>query len=235
MKISPYCYWFSRISPRQDIRYGQLVDKLGELDPYGQHQVLWKLFDVAPEERTDRAEFLFRYEKKGKLPVFYVLSRRQPYDRSGLWQIDQKPYKPALMIGDRLAFKLRVNPIVTRKGETNGRSKRHDVVMDAKRQMNWKTLPKDQHPMLADLAQKAGIRWLLARAERLGCRFEEETLRADGYRTWRQYGSKGIELSTLDFDGFLTIAGLELFTAALLNGVGPAKGFGCGLLLVRRV
>lgn len=235
MKTSPYCYWLSRVSPRQDIRYGQLVDELDELDPYGQHQVLWKLFDVVPEERTGRAEFLFRSEKKGKLPVFYVLSRRQPYDHSGLWQIDKKPYKPALMIGDRLAFKLRVNPIVTRKGEANGRSKRHDVVMDAKRQMNWKTIPKDQHPMLADLAQKAGVRWLQARAERLGCRFEEKTLRADGYRTWRQTVGKRIELSMMDLEGTLTVTNPGLLSAALFNGVGPAKGFGCGLLLLRRV
>ena len=56
-------HWFSRVTARPDVSRRQLVD-LGGLDPYGQHQVLWKLFEVAQEERTERAEFLFRTEKK---------------------------------------------------------------------------------------------------------------------------------------------------------------------------
>jgi CRISPR system Cascade subunit CasE len=57
----------------------------------------------------------------------------------------------------------------------------------------------------------------------------------DGYRSWRQRGGKGIALSTLDFEGHLTVANAEIFRTALFSGIGPAKAFGCGLLLVRRV
>lgn len=227
-------HWLSRVTSRPDINYRQLVG-LGALDPYGQHQVLWKLFEVAEEERTERAEFLFRTEKKDDLPVFYVLSQRQPRDRAGLWDIESKPYQPDIQIGDRLAFKLRVNPVVTRAREAGSRSKRHDVVMDAKYQMNWKNLPEGQRPTLAYLAQEAGGTWLRARAERLGCKFDDATLRADGYRTWRQHSAKSIELSMLDLEGCLMVADPKSFKDALCKGVGPAKGFGCGLLLVRRV
>lgn len=226
-------HWLSRVTSRPDINYRQFVD-LGALDPYGQHQGLWKLFEVAQEERTGRVEFLFRTEKKDGLPVFYVLSKRQPRDRTGLWDIESKPYQPDIQIGDRLAFKLRVNPVVTREGEAGSRSKRHDVVMDAKHQMNWKNLPEGRRPTLAYVAQKAGETWLRARAERLGCKFDDATLRADGYRTWRKHSAKSIELSMLDLEGCLTIADPARFADALLKGVGPAKGFGCGLLLVRR-
>jgi CRISPR system Cascade subunit CasE len=227
-------HWLSRVTSRPDINYRQLVG-LGALDPYGQHQVLWKLFEVAQEERTERAEFLFRTEKKDGLPVFYVLSKRQPRDSMGLWNIESKPYQPEIKVSNRLAFKLRVNPVVTREGEGGSRSKRHDVVMDAKHQMNWKSLPEGQRPTLSYLAQKAGETWLRARAERLGCRFDDATLRADGYRNWRKHRAKSMELSMLDLEGCLTVADPERFTDALCKGVGPAKGFGCGLLLVRRV
>lgn len=227
-------HWLSRVTPRPDVTYCQLVD-LGALDPYGQHQALWKLFDVAKKDRTDRAEFLFRTESKNRLPAFYLLSQRQPLDHAGLWDIESKPYQPDIQVGNRLAFKLRVNPVVTRAGEAGSRSKRHDVVMDAKRQMNWKHLPEGQRPTLASLAQKAGETWLQARAERLGCKFDDAAVRADGYLTWRKHSAKSIELSMLDLEGCLTIVDPARFTDALLKGVGPAKGFGCGLLLVRRV
>jgi CRISPR system Cascade subunit CasE len=58
----------------------------------------------------------------------------------------------------------------------------------------------------------------------------------DGYRTWRQhFGSKGIELATVDFEGTLEVADPARFLDALVRGVGPAKAFGCGLMLVRRI
>jgi len=69
-------YWFSRITPRPDLGYRQIV-ALGDLDPYGPHQALWKLFDAAPEERTNRTEFLFRAEQQKGLPAYFVLLSRQ--------------------------------------------------------------------------------------------------------------------------------------------------------------
>ena len=227
-------HWFSRVTSRPNITYRQLVD-LGALDPYGQHQALWKLFEVTKEERTERAEFLFRAEKKDKLPLFYVLSKRQPHDRTGLWDIESKAYHPDIQVGDRLTFKLRANPVVSRKGEAGNRGQRHDVVMNPKQQMNWKNLPKEQRPTLAYLAQKAGETWLRGREVRMGCKFDDNNLRADGYCTWRKHSAKNIELSMLDFEGCLTVGDPNVFLEALYNGVGPAKGFGCGLLLVRRI
>ena len=41
-------------------------------------------------------------------------------------------------------------------------------------------------------------------------------------------------LRTLDFGGILTVVDPERFIEALYQGVGSAKAFGCGLMLVRR-
>ncbi|MGH8596506.1 MAG: type I-E CRISPR-associated protein Cas6/Cse3/CasE, partial [Gammaproteobacteria bacterium] len=134
--------------------------------------------------------------------------------------------------GERLVFKLRVNPVVTRKTQ---RGRRHDVVMDTKLKMDWRNLPPEQRPTLAQLAYDAGSHWLLGRAEKLACEFDASVLRVDGHDIWRQRQGRKIELSTLDFEGILRVAEPDCFLEALLNGIGPAKAFGCGLLLVRRL
>jgi len=95
---------------------------LGSLDPYGQHGALCALFDLPPrEQRRDKpTPFLFRAERiepasalghtrpgLAGLPVFYVLSQQKPEDRSGVWRIEVRQYRPDLRAGDQLAFKLR--------------------------------------------------------------------------------------------------------------------------------
>ena len=60
-------------------------------------------------------------------------------------------------------------------------------------------------------------------------------LRVDGHRVHRKLGRHGIVVSTLDFEGELRVTDPEAFLSALSNGIGPAKAFGCGLMLVRRL
>ena len=241
-------HWLSRITPRAGIGWKELT-RLGTLDPYGQHQALCRLFDLPPKEQHSEKStpFLFRAERIEPasamgyvhpdlvgLPVFYVLSKEKPEDRPGLWRIEMNDngYRPDLREGDRLAFKLRANPVVTRKTD---QGRRHDVVMDAKRKMNWESLPPEERPTLAQLAYDAGSQWLLGRAEKMGCKFDASVLRVDGHSTWRQRHGKKIELSTLDFEGILQVTEPDGFLKALQNGIGPAKAFGCGLMLVRRL
>jgi CRISPR system Cascade subunit CasE len=225
--------WLSRVSPREGLSPAQLV-KLGNLSPYGQHQALWKLFNVDKSERNGRVEFLFRCDERNGLPVFYLFSRRKPLDISGTWLIESKALDPDIRAGDRLAFKLRVNPVISKPVDAGRRGKRHDVVMDAKVRLGWKEIPIDRRPPLAETVQEAGGKWLRSREERLGAEIEKN-MRADGYRIWRRQGSKGIELATLDFEGSLNVTNPELFLQAMFEGIGPAKAFGCGLLLVRRI
>jgi CRISPR system Cascade subunit CasE len=40
---------------------------------------------------------------------------------------------------------------------------------------------------------------------------------------------------SVDFDGVLEVVDPDVLTAALFNGIGPSKAFGCGLMLVRKV
>jgi CRISPR system Cascade subunit CasE len=222
-------YLLSRVTLRTDLRVSQIA-QLARLDPYGQHQAVWQLFDAPPATARTSTPFLFRHEWQGDLPAFYVLSPSMPQDRADLWHIQSKPYAPQLAVGDRLHFKLRVNPVVTRNG------KRHDVVMDMKQRSGWKDLPPAERPALNVLAYEAGKTWLAERAEKHGFSITPGSLLVDGYRAHevRRRGHALIRFSTLDFTGLLTVSDPAKLLSILYYGIGPAKGFGCGLMLVKR-
>jgi len=203
-------------------------------DSYRSHQILWRLFGT-PEQKN--REFLFRQQEDAGWPTYFVVSLRPPGDPGILWQVQSKDYAPVIQRGQSLAFSLRTNPVVTRKNQA-GKPARHDVVMDLKKRSGYKDKPAGERPSLGWLAQKAGIEWLQRRSDANGFAIDPEQVRVDGYRRHRSrkaHTKHPIEYSTLDFDGMLEITDLEKFQSALFNGIGPAKGFGCGLLLVRRV
>ncbi|HUU39688.1 MAG TPA: type I-E CRISPR-associated protein Cas6/Cse3/CasE [Desulfatiglandales bacterium] len=239
-------YFLYRICPKHDLSYKQIM-KIGDLDPYGQHQAAWKLFDLPRQEKKEKADFLFRFEidKQNKLPVFYVLSCKQhPRDRESLWDIESKNYKPDIRNGDRFAFKLRVNPVVTKKPSEPDpnpkKRKRHDVVMEAKTRLKNKCIARNKWPHINEIVHNAGIEWLRKRGNENGFVFRDEDeyreVRAEGYQTYQFYKNRGkVRFSSLDFTGTLSVTDHNLFKEILFKGLGPAKAFGCGLMLVKRI
>lgn len=212
---------------RATVRDRHLLRRLA-VGPYGVHQLVWSLFaDDADRQR----DFLFRELDQSGLPAFFILSLREPLQLPG-WLIETKPFVLQLEPGDRLGFSLRANPVVRRHDDTDRRV-RHDVVMDAKRRAreSGAAAPRPQ------LIHESGQEWLLKRQSALGVRFEEATLRIDGYQVRRfekDAGSGRIHLATLDFLGVLTVVDPEVLIHQVQRGIGPGKSFGCGLMLLRR-
>lgn len=204
--------------------------------PYVEHQWLWNFF---PAPEGTRRDFLFRRSDVGASPRFYVVSKRPPLARTSAWEIQTREYAPELKAGDRLHFDLRANPVVTRT--LDGKHGRHDVVMQEKKRLlqerglaRWQDWQDDDKPALYTLVRKAGDAWLRSRASRLGFEVDEDNLAVDGYQRHSEKDGR-IRFSTVDFSGELTVADAAMFATALHDGVGPAKSFGCGLLLVRRI
>ncbi|MEX2445558.1 MAG: type I-E CRISPR-associated protein Cas6/Cse3/CasE [Alkalispirochaeta sp.] len=84
--------------------------------------------------------------------------------------------------------------------------------------------------------------WLERKGERVGFRLIEpkRTLVTEGYmrhtfQKARKRGSRPVTFSSIDFHGVLEVTERGAFSRALTDGIGSAKGFGCGLLLVKRV
>jgi CRISPR system Cascade subunit CasE len=126
----------------------------------------------------------------------------------------------------------------------------HDVVMHGKRKLKeqagverWTDIDDASRPPLYELVHETVRDWFCGADGQAGmasrCGFAVDTgrLRVDAYRQHRvrRGEDREIRFSTVDLAGELVVTDSGRFGATLLNGVGRAKAFGCGLLLVRRI
>jgi CRISPR system Cascade subunit CasE len=219
--------YLSRLTLRRDASLAALEPLLTSEEDGPQaglaHRLVWTAFADDPDRRRD---FLWRQDEKHR---WFVLSERPPHDAHGFFEVETKSFEPVLAKGNRLAFALRANAVVTRKNE-KGEPKRSDIVMDRLR-----AYPKGARAKERDrLAFEAGHDWLAAQGIKAG--FRLDTLREARYRTTAIPRRKGpsIELGVLDLEGTITIDDPSPFLPALAAGFGKAKSFGCGLMLIRR-
>lgn len=225
--------YFSRLTFNPLMNHQQLAQTLLH-DTYREHQALWRLFEANPDASRD---FLYRQVIENGRVKYYVLSKREPVDRSGMWLVDApKRYDPKLEEGQRLFFTLRANPVVT-VATAEGKKLRHDVVMNAKKQMRVDALPPADRPMLQQLVQDSCMPWLQMRSELNGFSIEPNLVIVDGYQQHESFAKqqkRPVRYSTVDFQGILTVTDPDRFRSALFSGIGKAKAFGCGLMLIRR-
>ncbi len=221
------------------------------------HRILWMLFRARDE--NEPRDFLWREEKPGH---YLILSKRPPGDEHKLFDIETKDYDPQLSPGDRLAFALRANPVVSRKGEGERlgkrdakgkvRSVRCDIVMDALHDLPKRL--KDDHRGESKRAEEreartkaAAAAWIRAQGERHGFNLllkpekeNEPFLQATNYESVeipRLNGAKRLppaSFGVLDFEGLIEVTDPSRFLQQLAEGFGKAKAFGCGLMLIKR-
>jgi CRISPR system Cascade subunit CasE len=239
--------WFTRLTlKRDDAAIAPLLQELAPADSGAAmtigHRLMWSvipaetraLYDRASSERPETAAFLWRESETAR--KFYLLGPR-PLDHSPFFRIETKPYAPDFRRGDRLAFDLRVNATVARKGnvDTKGRSRRSDVAMD--RMRAEEAAGSDiggRAERRLNAAENAAAEWLQRIGERDG--FALKAVRLEAYRveTLPRRG-RGADIGVSDVRGALEVTNDEHFLARLLAGFGRAKAFGCGLMLLRRV
>jgi CRISPR system Cascade subunit CasE len=215
-------------------------------DVYASHRLMWKLFPDEPESSRD---FLFRqeYEKEQQsdsgarrgMPLFYMVSKRKPTPVPNLLSVITKPYDPRLEEGMKLGFILRANPVVARDKKGKKNSVRHDVLMDAKAKARVKNLSKEGE---WEIMQQSAIDWLMRRSNDLGFTLCENgsgfCIEFNGYRQHRLYkprAKQSIKFSSIDYQGTLQVTNAEKFRSILFEGIGKSKGFGCGLMMIRRI
>ncbi|MBZ7671752.1 type I-E CRISPR-associated protein Cas6/Cse3/CasE [Klebsiella grimontii] len=192
----------------------QLVDR-GE---YAMHQWLWELFPDGPER-----QFLYRREELQGAFRFFVLSLEPPAE-SEIFDIQYRPFAPTLIAGQTLRFSLRANPTICKAG------KRHDLLMEAKRQVRGQVNGPDiwQHQ------QQAAQGWLARQGEQNG--FSLREVNVDAYRQQQVVRVKSrqmIQFSSVDYSGVLVVNEPTLFLQRLIQGYGKSRAFGCGLMLIK--
>jgi len=226
-------YYFSRAQLRPASAIS-LADRnwLREHSLHGEvqldHELIWRLF---PSDGMAR-DFVFRHELSCSYELntsqsYLVVSKRQP-EANSMFTVESKPYAPRIDTGERLYFDLRANPVVSRSRKGRETSRRHDVLMDAKKRcadfVDWK-----------NVMHKAALDWLVGRAKNWGLEIHVRTVVMKNYRQHSFSGrDKKVSFSVLDYSGLATVVNPEELLLALTRGVGSARSYGCGLLLVRR-
>jgi CRISPR system Cascade subunit CasE len=299
--------YLSRVMLKPDIIKSTQLSRVLQDRTYGVHRLLWDLFDQ--QERT----FLYREEVAREQiaqpaikrePIYYVLSAESPKQDSPLFEVQSKPFNPEFYEGQRLSFRLRANPVVTRNKQ------RHDLVMDEQlvffRQLcelfglsaegrkkdlrncllveagsqqlkDWlcsylhstryfveAERGHDLKSLLEIAVQEAIARrlmtWLTDSPSRQGIfsiadrmiedDFMDETRMVPAF-DWQAYNAHAIpekgayvpgvntsrnntpRFLSVDMSGELVISDPIRFAELLRQGIGAAKGFGCGLMLVK--
>jgi CRISPR system Cascade subunit CasE len=240
--------WFTRLTLKLDeIAVARLIQELAPSNAGASmtigHRLMWTAaapetraaFDRDNPDRTDRTAFLWREAETGR--KFYTLGPR-PADSSDFFRIETKPFAPAFRPGDHLAFDLRLNATVARKGELGRRSSRSDVAMDRMRAeeaaaqlVGAEIAGRAERRLKA--AEAASAEWL----SRVGARdgFSLRGVKLDAYRveTLPRRG-RSAKIGVCDLRGVLEVTDGGRFLARVLAGFGRAKAFGCGLMLLRR-
>lgn len=204
----------------------RLVADMG-LDPARTHHLVWTLFGDDPDRRRD---FVYRLDQRDGRPEVMAYASRMP-EGGRLWEVQGKPFSPDLRAGDRLRFSVRVNPVVQR-----GRQ-RIDAVYDALLRLRGDA-GGDAGADRALVAAEQGAAWFGERALRLGLEPEGVPAAFD-YRTQllrksADAGDKPFRLSTLEISGQARVTDPDALRAALAGGVGRAKAYGCGMLMIAR-
>ncbi len=193
-------------------------------NPYNLHRQLWHLFpgedrETRSSDDETRQGFLFRIEENatGRPTRLLVQSRRAPIQADGLLLVGSREINPCPSAGQRLAFVLTANPVKTIT----------DTQRDAK---PGKQSEKCRVPLIKEEDQR---QWLL---RKLGEASEIKAVSVLPHAPlYFRKGNRGGKLVTATFEGELRVSNPDHLASLLENGIGPAKAFGCGLLLVRRL
>lgn len=214
---------------------------------YRIHQRLWQ---GIPEEIQRKHESL-----KGATPPFLYRLEISPRLR----MLVQSPYSidwSRVLEGDKLRSSIRCGPEDTRLLEperfiTAGMAYRFNLLANPTRKKIFADSPSalkgKAHQQRWKKAKKIGVyseadqlAWLAQRGARGGFQVESaivtgaETISAAKGGTHAQAASKSGKIFTVTFSGVLRISDAEAFMQTYNAGIGSAKAFGCGMLLLAR-
>jgi CRISPR system Cascade subunit CasE len=224
---------FSRITLKGGVNVSEHYWTYASSQDYALHQTVWDFF----RKKEVGRDFLFRTERMNGEPMIYTVSERRPFiPKNSPWYVDAKLYDPMITAGERLYFSVRVSACKKRY-EENGKLKKADIVI-AKKRMLRRELPPDKMPLNQEIAHVAASEWMKRQGEANGfVLFDFQVTRHD-WNEFNKKNSKGtqrISFPSLDLDGTLRVTSSDDFRKMLFKGIGAARSFGCGLMLVRRI
>lgn len=185
--------------------------------PYEMHRSLMKAFSFSEGKNNGRVLYQVDLKKHKENPVVYVVSEEEPQwyklRETIEYIIDvkiRKDYPPKLEINQNLYFRLRANPTVCRNSKRKGLFREEE-------QLNW----------LSHKAKVSGFKIIDVR------RIDERNTTSKIHR--QNNVTHQVNICLALFEGIIQVVDLVKFSNSLKVGIGPAKAFGCGLLLIKKI
>ena len=227
--------YLSKVAFKNSPQANEQLIKLLQNGAYTSHQLIWQLFPNQPDKERD---YLFREERAGGAINFYLLSPEIPNSEQMLFDVQTKSFNPVLSQGMKLGFRLTANPTVAKKlNSTDKRSKRLDVMMHAKKQMQQ--TGESDHKRIQQAMTEAAQQWLMEEERQIKSGFHldavPDVVSCQQHRTIKKGEKAAIRYTSVDYQGVLTVTDPVKFEETLYRGIGRSKGFGCGLMLIRRI
>jgi CRISPR system Cascade subunit CasE len=190
--------------------------RLGLRDCYDWHQAVWKAF---PGRNRERREFLTRLDHRREGFRLLIVSPTQPVrptwcpPDAETWKT--KPIPETYFTRRQYGFQLCANPT---KKVSKERS-------DGSLTKNGRRVPLGKREEL--------VEWIKRKGQQGGFAVDEATLRtfSRGREYFEKNGRQGLH-SAMEFQGVLTVTDPAKFHEAFTRGIGSAKAFGFGLLVI---
>ena len=194
----------------------RLVCEQGVRDSYGWHKLVWKFFPGRAEASRD---YLTRLEEKQGIARLLILSQSCPTRPD--WLPEQCWLPPKLVPESFLShshyhFRLSANPTKKVKAFNPDGTERRN----GRRQ-----------PLTARGDLEA---WIKRKGEQAGFEVDPNSLRTypRSVEYFEKRGQGGLH-SVFEFEGVLAVTDREKFQASFHRGIGSAKAFGFGMLVIR--
>lgn len=174
-------------------------------DTYSLHRAVYSLFaDVRAGQGQEHSGILFA-DKGGnaKTRTLLILSTRAPYPPEH-GTLETRPVPPEYLTAQAYRFAIVINPV--RRNNNSG-----------------KLMPLRGREAVAE--------WFCTKAPRWGFQVRHDTLQVDHISVDRfSKGGYEVTLAKASLSGFLDVTDSPLFAASVVQGLGRARAFGCGLL-----
>jgi CRISPR system Cascade subunit CasE len=187
--------------------------KLGLRDTYDWHQAVWKAF---PGRDGEPRDFLTRLDRRRDGFRLLVVSPTEPArpDWCPLGALETKPIPETYFTRQRYAFQLCANPTKKVASKADGTVTK-----------NGRRVPLGKREEL--------VEWIQRKGEQGGFVVDGPHLRifSRGREYFDRKGERGLH-SAVEFQGVLTVTNPAKFHETFQRGIGSAKAFGFGLLVI---
>lgn len=199
------------IMTRMKLNFSSQQVRRDVADPYEMHRTLQRLLDG----KEDRPLWRMEQDPAGSHATLLLQTRERP-DQAALTELDPEyclafesrhnQLLENIRSGDRLHFRVRANPTVTREGKRHGLVKYED-------QLAWIGRTLDRH----------GAQLVTAAAGAAG-----------RITSGRRRAGRPITTTSVLYDGILNVMQEDAFREMVTRGIGHAKSLGFGLVTLAR-